>query len=172
MRTNKFTEEQIVTALRQPKPARRWRTSAARWKRSGDHRDTVLSVNKYFGLGVSELRELKLLREESRKLKGLVADLTLRSRSTSKSCGRASQKNSEAGSQTCLGALGGQSVPRVRTARVPRDDGRALHDGIQGLPAQSGAPACAAARAGRRARELWLSPPARAAQARRVEGEP
>jgi hypothetical protein len=93
---------------------------------------------KYFGLGVSELRELKLLREENRKLKGLVADLTLRSRSTSKSCGRASQKNSEAGSQTCLGALGGQSVRRVRTARVPRDDRRALHDGIHEVSRPAG----------------------------------
>jgi putative transposase len=32
---------------------------------------------KYGGLGVSELRELRQLREENRKLKGLVADLTL-----------------------------------------------------------------------------------------------
>lgn len=29
------------------------------------------------GLGVSELRELRQIREENRKLKGLVADLTL-----------------------------------------------------------------------------------------------
>jgi putative transposase len=32
---------------------------------------------QYGGLGVSELRELRQLREENRKLKGLVADLTL-----------------------------------------------------------------------------------------------
>lgn len=32
---------------------------------------------KFGGLGVSELRELKQLREENRKLKGLVADLSL-----------------------------------------------------------------------------------------------
>lgn len=32
---------------------------------------------KYGGLGVSELRELKQLREENRKLKQLVADLSL-----------------------------------------------------------------------------------------------
>ena len=32
---------------------------------------------KYGSLGVSELRELKQLREENRKLKGLVADLSL-----------------------------------------------------------------------------------------------
>ena len=32
---------------------------------------------KYGGLGISELRELRQVREENRKLKGIVADLTL-----------------------------------------------------------------------------------------------
>jgi putative transposase len=32
---------------------------------------------KYGGLGASELQELKQLRDENRRLKGLVADLTL-----------------------------------------------------------------------------------------------
>lgn len=32
---------------------------------------------KFGGLGVSELRELRHIRDENRKLKGLVADLTL-----------------------------------------------------------------------------------------------
>lgn len=32
---------------------------------------------RYAGLGLSELRELRQLREENRKLKGLVADLSL-----------------------------------------------------------------------------------------------
>ena len=32
---------------------------------------------KYTGLGVSELRELKQLKEENRRLKRVVADLTL-----------------------------------------------------------------------------------------------
>lgn len=32
---------------------------------------------KYGGLGISELRELRQLREENRKLKDVVADLTL-----------------------------------------------------------------------------------------------
>ena len=40
-------------------------TTFDRWKR------------KYTGLDVSELRELKQLRDENRRLKGVVADLTL-----------------------------------------------------------------------------------------------
>jgi putative transposase len=75
VRQSKFTEEQITLALRQAEGGtpvteicRRLEiteTTFYRWKR------------KFGGLGVSELRELKQLREENRQLKGLVADLTL-----------------------------------------------------------------------------------------------
>jgi putative transposase len=70
-----FTEEQIASALRQAEAgtsvAELWRKlgvteqSFYRWKR------------KYAGMGVSELRRLKQLEEENRRLKQLVADLTL-----------------------------------------------------------------------------------------------
>ena len=75
MRTSRFTDEQIAMALRQAEAGtpveeicRKLGVSQAtfyRWKR------------KFGGLGVSELRELRQLREENRKLKGLVADLSL-----------------------------------------------------------------------------------------------
>jgi putative transposase len=46
--------------------------------RLGVSEQTFYRWKKRFGaLGVSELRELRQLRDENRKLKGLVADLTL-----------------------------------------------------------------------------------------------
>jgi putative transposase len=75
MKRSRFSEEQITRAVRQseagaqvPEICRQLGVSEAtfyRWKK------------QYGGLGVSELRELRQLRDENRKLKGLVADLTL-----------------------------------------------------------------------------------------------
>jgi putative transposase len=69
------SEEQIIRALRE----------AEAGKKVGDIcREFGVSQQafygwrrRYAGLGVSELRELRQLREENRKLKTLVADLTL-----------------------------------------------------------------------------------------------
>ena len=75
MKKSRFTEAQIAMALRQGEAGtpveeicRKLGISDGtyfRWKK------------KYGSLGVPELRELKQLREENRKLKGLVADLSL-----------------------------------------------------------------------------------------------
>ncbi len=75
MRKSRFTEEQIALALRQAEAGtpieeicRKLEVSQAsffRWRK------------KYAGMGVSELRELRQLREENKKLKQLVADLSL-----------------------------------------------------------------------------------------------
>jgi len=75
MRKSRFTEEQIAYALRRHEAGATAvelcrelgvsEQSFYRWKR------------RYAGMGVAELRKLKQLEEENRKLKQLVADLTL-----------------------------------------------------------------------------------------------
>ena len=76
MRKSRFTPEQILQALRQAETGATpvveicrklgvTETTFYRWKK------------QYAGLDVGELRELKQLREENRKLKQVVADLTL-----------------------------------------------------------------------------------------------
>ena len=75
MRTGQFTEQQVVAALRQAENGtpvgevcRKLGISEQtfyRWKR------------KYAGIGVAELRRLRQVEDENRRLKQLVADLTL-----------------------------------------------------------------------------------------------
>ncbi len=75
MRTSRFTEQQVVAALRQVENGtavadvcRKLGVSEQtfyRWKR------------KYAGIGVAELRRLRQVEDENRRLKQLVADLTL-----------------------------------------------------------------------------------------------
>lgn len=75
MKKSKFTEEQIAYALRQVESGtpvldvcRKLGVSEQtfyRWKK------------KYEGMGVAELRRLRHLEDENRRLKSLVADLTL-----------------------------------------------------------------------------------------------
>jgi putative transposase len=75
MRTSRFTEQQVVAALRQAESGtpvgevcRKLGVSEQtfyRWKR------------KFAGIGVAELRRLRQVEDENRRLKQLVADLTL-----------------------------------------------------------------------------------------------
>jgi putative transposase len=75
MKKSKFTEEQIAFALRQAEAGtpvehvcRKLSISQAtffRWKK------------RFGGMGTAELRRLRQLEEENRKLKQLVADLSL-----------------------------------------------------------------------------------------------
>ncbi len=75
MRTGKFTVEQIAHALKRVEGGvvvgevcselGITETTFCRWKR------------KFGGISSPEVRELRQLREENRRLKGVVADLTL-----------------------------------------------------------------------------------------------
>ena len=69
------TEEQILSVLRQAETG----TTVAEICRDVGISEQTFYVwkRKYAGLGLSELRELRQLREENTKLKRLVADLSL-----------------------------------------------------------------------------------------------
>lgn len=75
MKKSHFTEEQIAYALRQAETG----TAVSEVCRAmGVREQTYYRWKKqYGGLGVQEIRRLKLLEEENRKLKQLVADLSL-----------------------------------------------------------------------------------------------
>lgn len=75
MKRSKFTEQQIAFALKQ---AESGVTVAEVCRKMGVSEPTFYAWKKKFaGLGASELRRLSQLEEENRKLKQLVADLSL-----------------------------------------------------------------------------------------------
>ena len=69
------TEEQILRALRQAESGTR--ISDICREHGISEATYYVWKKKYSGLGLSELRELRQLREENAKLKRLVADLSL-----------------------------------------------------------------------------------------------
>ncbi len=75
MARKKFSHEQITQALRNFEAG----TPVAEITRKlGIHENTLYRWKKLYGdLGTPEVRELRQLREENRKLKQLVADLSL-----------------------------------------------------------------------------------------------
>jgi putative transposase len=71
----RHSEEQIVYALRQIEGGKKVSEVC---REMGVSQQAVYGwKRRYAGLGLHELRELRQLREENRKLKGIVADLTL-----------------------------------------------------------------------------------------------
>lgn len=75
MKKSKFTEQQIVFALHQAETGLKVSEVC---RKMGISEATFYNwKKKYGGLGVSELRRLKMLEEENMKLKQIVADLSL-----------------------------------------------------------------------------------------------
>lgn len=75
MKKSRFTEQQIAYALHQAATG----TSVAEVTRKMEISEQTFYrwKKQYAGMGVAELRRLRQLEEENRKLKQLVADLSL-----------------------------------------------------------------------------------------------
>jgi putative transposase len=75
MRKTKFTEEQMIDAVKQVEAGRPAKDLA---RELGITEQTLYNWRaKYSGLDVNEARRLRALEEENRRLKALVADLSL-----------------------------------------------------------------------------------------------
>lgn len=75
MKKSRFTEQQIAFGLRQAEGGTAVREIC---RKMGISEQTFYRwKKKYAGMGVAEVRRLKQLEEENRKLKQLVADLSL-----------------------------------------------------------------------------------------------
>jgi len=75
MTKKNFTEEQTVHALRQSEAGTAVNEMCR--KMSVNEQSFYCWKRKFSGMGIAELRRLKQFEEENRKLKSLVADLSL-----------------------------------------------------------------------------------------------
>ena len=75
MKKSKFTESQIIKALKENEQGR---TADEICRELGIHKGTFYNWRKkYAGMDASQLKELKKLKEENRPLKQMYADLSL-----------------------------------------------------------------------------------------------
>jgi putative transposase len=115
MKKSKFTEQQIAFALQQVETGTKVKDVVRklgiteqtfyRWKR------------KFGGLGPSDLRKLRLLEEENRKLKQVVADLSLDKAMLQEVIGKNSEGRSEEPTRSLpAGQLSGQRTSSMQSS--------------------------------------------------------
>ncbi|MGH8012900.1 MAG: transposase [Candidatus Binataceae bacterium] len=110
------SEKQILCALRQAESGAR---VADIYREHGVSEATFcIWKKKYSGLGLSELRELRQLREENGKLKRLVADLSLDRHILQRSC----KKSCKASPSARVGALVADGICAQHAASGGADD--------------------------------------------------
>jgi putative transposase len=162
---NGHSEEQILRALREAEGGSR---VADICREHGVSEATFyIWKKKYSGLGLSELRELRQLREENSKLKHLVADLSLDRQILQEIV----QKSCEASSSARARALDADRLRTEHAAGVGADDDQPIDHELP-EPARSAARAANAdARAGSEPGAVSLSTPDRDASARGLGGE-
>ena len=133
MKKSRYTEEQIAYALRQ---AETGTPVAEVIRRMGISEQTFYRWKKvYGGLGVGELRRVKQLEDENRKLKQLVADLSLDKHILQEVC----QKSSDAWAAARSGRARPGGPWRQRTAQLRRARRRPIIDSVRVTPAGSDA---------------------------------
>jgi putative transposase len=110
MKRSRFSTEQIAVALRQVEAG----TPVAEICRSLQITEATFYrwKKKYGSLGTPEIRELRQLREENKKLKQLVADLTLDKHILQESL----KKSSKAPGAAAVGGVGPGGIPGVGSA--------------------------------------------------------
>ena len=158
------TEEQIVAVLQRGQAGEK---VADICRKVGTSEGTYYAWKKQFaGSGITELRELRQLREENSRLKRLVADLSLDRQILQ--C----QKSSKARIATEAGTVGPANISDRAAASGQVSEARVVDVAVQ---EKSSAVRCRVAadavRAGGQARALWLSTFNGATAARRLESE-
>jgi len=151
MKKSHFTEEQIAYALRQAETG----TAVTEVCRAmGVSEQTYYRWKKqYGGLGVQEIRRLKLLEEENRKLKQLVADLSLDKLMLQGSTGSDATIDRTAALRILGVRSPGTSTPDTRPARA---GGQALKFFLRARPVAT-RPCCANAFGTSRRRECAMA---------------
>jgi putative transposase len=153
------TEEQILRALHQAEGGSKM---ADICREHGVSEATYyVWKKKYPGLGLSELRELRQLREENARLKRLVAELSLDRHMLEEIV----QKSCKASAAARAGAVDASRLCSEHAPGSGADANQSVYHDLPEPARPAGRAADAAASAGGEPGALWLSTPDRAAEA-------